>query len=252
MAVHRHRPGPGRVRSVHLLDRHLHSMRCYEQVRNGAVLHHWPVRVVEIGGGYAYGHAAQTHRALEDLAIARPQPGLTVLVPADPAQTRTIVRATMDLPGPAYLRVGKGGNAEVPGLGGRFALGRPEVVREGSDVLFLTCGSVVHEALAAARDLDADKVSAAVAVLAHLPPASARPVRVDPSLHVRCDRRGGIRPGPRPPVAEAIVEQGLGARLERRASGSRSRAHRGVSRRQAARCRVAGRGRPPLPASPRG
>jgi transketolase len=85
------------------------SMRCYEQVRNGAVLHHLPVRVVGIGGGYAYGHAGPTHHALEDLAIARTQPGLTVLVPADPAQTRTIVRATMDLPGPAYLRVGKGG-----------------------------------------------------------------------------------------------------------------------------------------------
>ena len=50
------------------------SMRCYEQVRNGALLHHLPVRVVGIGGGFAYGHAGPTHYALEDLAIARTQP----------------------------------------------------------------------------------------------------------------------------------------------------------------------------------
>jgi transketolase len=194
------------------------SMRCYEQVRNGAVLHHLPVRVVGIGGGYAYGHAGPTHHALEDLAIARTQPGLTVLVPADPAQTRTIVRASMDLPGPAYLRVGKGGNAEVPGLGGRFALGRPEVVREGSDVLFLACGSVVHEALAAARDLEGDKVSAAVAVLAHLPftagDALSALIRRFPS--VVTVEEGYVAGGLGSLVAEAIVEQGLGTRLERR------------------------------------
>jgi transketolase len=194
------------------------SMRCYEQVRNGPVLHHLPVRVVGIGGGYAYGHAGPTHHALEDLAIARTQPGLTVLVPADPAQTRTIVRATMDLSGPAYLRVGKGGNTEVPGLGGRFALGRPEVVREGSDVLFLACGSVVHEALAAARDLEADKVSAAVAVLAHLPftASDALSALIRRFTSVVTVEEGYVAGGLGSLVAETIVEQGLGARLERR------------------------------------
>jgi transketolase len=194
------------------------SMRCYEQVRNGAVLHHLPVRVVGIGGGYAYGHAGPTHHALEDLAIARTQPGLTVLVPADPAQTRTIVHATMDLPGPAYLRVGKGGNAEVPGLGGRFALGRPEVVREGGDVLFLTCGSVVHEALAAARDLEADKVSAAVAVLAHLPftASDALSALIRRFTSVITVEEGYVAGGLGSLVAETIAQQGLGTRLERR------------------------------------
>src|SRR3954469_24923245 len=64
------------------------SMRGYEQFRNGAVLHRLPVRVVGIGGGFAYGHAGPTHHALEDLAIARAQPGVTVLAPADQAQAR--------------------------------------------------------------------------------------------------------------------------------------------------------------------
>jgi len=144
------------------------SMRCYEQVRNGAILHGLPVRIVGIGGGFAYGHAGATHYALEDVAMMRAQAGITVLVPADPAQTRAIVRATMDLSGPAYLRVGKGGNPEVPGLGGRFAPGRPEVVRPGREVLLLAAGPIVHEALAAAERLSGSGGQPTVAVLAHL------------------------------------------------------------------------------------
>lgn len=145
------------------------SMRCYEQIRNGPLLHHLPVRIVGVGGGYAYGHAGPTHYALEDLSIARTQPGMTVIVPADPPQTAAALKATADIAGPVYLRIGKGGNTIVPGLDGRFAFGRPELVRDGSDVLFLTCGGITHEALQAAESLGSRGISAGVAVLAHIP-----------------------------------------------------------------------------------
>jgi transketolase len=191
------------------------SMRCYEQVRNGAVLHHLPVRVVGIGGGYAYGHAGPTHHALEDLAIARTQPGMTVLVPADPAQTRTVVRASMELRGPAYLRIGKGNNPEVPGLDGRFSFGTPEVVRPGGDLLFLACGSVVHEALAAAEGLRAQGVAAAVAVLAHLPFSASEPlVRLLRAFDLVVTVEEGYTAGGLGSlVAEAIAQEGLACRL---------------------------------------
>ena len=145
------------------------SMRCYEQVRDGALLHNLPVRVIGIGGGYAYGHAGPTHYALEDLSIARTQPGMTVLVPADPLQMRAALRASDGIAGTVYMRVGKGGNPEVPGLNGRFALGRPELIRRGSDILLLACGSITHEALSAAATLERDNISTAVAVMAHIP-----------------------------------------------------------------------------------
>jgi transketolase len=190
-------------------------MRCYEQVRNGALLHSLPVRIVGIGGGYAYGHAGPTHYALEDLAIFRTQPGMTTVAPADPAQAKSALRATIDLPGPVYLRIGKGGNPEVPGLGGRFALGRPEVVREGGDVLFLACGSIAHEALDAARLLEATGVSAAVAVLAHLSAAAS------PGLVALLRRFASVvtvedgyaAGGLGSLAAEAIAQEGLPCRL---------------------------------------
>ena len=145
------------------------SMRGYEQLRDGPVLHALPVRVVGIGGGFAYGHAGPTHYALEDLVITRAQPGLTVLAPADRAQTASVVRATANIPGPCYLRIGKGNNPPVPGLEGRFGLGRPELVRRGADLLFLATGSLTPEVVGAAERLGREGVSAAVAVQAHLP-----------------------------------------------------------------------------------
>jgi transketolase len=193
------------------------SMRCYEQVRNGAILQGLPVRVVGIGGGYAYGHAGATHHALEDLTIARTQPGLTVIVPADPAQTRSVMRALVGLPGPAYLRIGKGGNAEVPGLGGRFAPGRPEIVREGEKVLLLGTGSVVHEALVAADLLAERGVSAAVAVLAHLAFEASEELalllRRFPA--VVTVEEGYVSGGLGSLVGEAVAERGLRCRLRR-------------------------------------
>ncbi len=106
------------------------SLRPYEFIRNGPVLHGLPVRMIGVGGGFDYGVQGATHHGLEDLGVLRLLPGLTVLAPADHRQLETAVRATWDLPGPVYYRVGKDDTTTVPGLDGRFALGRAEVVPE--------------------------------------------------------------------------------------------------------------------------
>lgn len=144
------------------------SMRCYEQLRNGPVLHRLPVRVVGVGGGFSYGHAGPTHYGLEDLTITRTQPAMTVVAPADGAQARTVVRVTANLPGPVYLRIDKADLPDLPSLAGRFALDTPELLRPGRDLLFLATGAIAREALTAAELLWPQGVSAAVAVLAHL------------------------------------------------------------------------------------
>lgn len=147
------------------------SMRGYEQFRNGPVLHRLPVRVIGIGGGFAYGHAGITHFALEDYAILRALPGLTVVSPADPGQTRTALRETAGLPGPVYYRIGKGGNPTLPGLEGRFVLSGVDRIREGKDLLLLTTGPIAPEVANAAEALARQGVQATVAVAATLSPA---------------------------------------------------------------------------------
>lgn len=145
------------------------TLRCYEQLRDGPVLHGLPVRVIGMGGGFSYGHAGATHHALEDLAVTRIQPGLTVIAPADREQARTVMRATAEFPGPIYLRLDKNAAPEIPGLHGRFCLETPELVRTGADLLILATGSIAQEAVKAADILERRGLSAAVAVLAHLP-----------------------------------------------------------------------------------
>ena len=145
------------------------TMRCYEQFRNGAALHNLPIRLIGIGGGFSYGHAGPTHYALEDLTILRTQPAVTVIAPADRSQTRTALRSMTQHPGPVYYRIDKNERPDVPGLAGRFALGRPELIRSGRDVLLLSTGTITYDVLKAADQLASEGLSAAVAVMAHLP-----------------------------------------------------------------------------------
>ena len=72
------------------------TLRSYEFVRNGPVLHRLPVRIVGVGGGLEYGMNGLTHYALEDIAVMRTQPGMTVLAPADFQQARTALCASQD------------------------------------------------------------------------------------------------------------------------------------------------------------
>jgi transketolase len=192
------------------------SMRPYEFLRNGAVLHQLPVRVVGIGSGVDYGHNGITHYALEDVAIMRVQPELAVVAPCDPQQTRAAILATAELPGPAYLRLGKD-SAAVPGLNGRFRLGRAELIGDGTDLAIVTYGGIATEAVEAARLLAERGVGATVAVVASLAPAPVDdlaalletvPVAVTLESHYVVGGVGSL-------VAEVVADNGLGCRVVR-------------------------------------
>ena len=103
------------------------------------------------------GVAGGTHHALEDLALTRSLPNMTVVVPADAHQAWHATHATRDIDGPVYLRLG-GRMAEpaVTPVDGPFRLGKADTLREGSDVTVVACGCMVEPALRAAAAL-ADK-----------------------------------------------------------------------------------------------
>ncbi len=192
------------------------SMRAYEFVRNGPVLHDLPVRVVGVGEGFDYGPNGATHFPLEDIALMRAQPRLAVVAPADLAQARSAVLALADLPGPAYLKLGKGGRA-VPGLDGRFGLGRAELIGEGEDVALLAYGSMVAEAVDAAALLEVEGVRATVGVIASLAPPPVRdlvdlldrvPLAVALEAHYVTGGLGSL-------VSEVVAERSLGCRVVR-------------------------------------
>jgi transketolase len=146
------------------------ALRPFEFIRNGPVLHNLPVRIVGMGAGFEYGHAGSSHYGTEDVAILRTLPGLTVVIPADPAQTATAMQVTGTLPGPVYYSLGKDDRAVLPELGGRFELGRVQRLREGRDLAIVSMGSLTREALAAANELALHHVESTVAVVSNFNP----------------------------------------------------------------------------------
>jgi transketolase len=145
------------------------SLRPYEFIRNGPVLHQLPVRLVGVGGGLDYGHNGVTHYALEDVGVLRLQPGLSIIVPADPEQADKAVRASIDIDGPMYFRVGKEARP-IPGLNGRFQLGRAALIGDGRHVAILALGPSAREAVDAAEMLAEEGIEATVAVVSTLNP----------------------------------------------------------------------------------
>lgn len=147
------------------------SLRPYEFIRNGPVLHRLPVRIVGVGAGFEYGPAGPTHHGIDDAAALRPQPGLTIITPADAQQMRSALLATWEHAGPIYYRIGKEEKIFVPNLDGRFRLGRAEIVRRGGDLAFVVMGALAPEAYAAAEQLASQGIAATVAVVSSFNPS---------------------------------------------------------------------------------
>lgn len=89
------------------------TLRCLEQIRNDVAYHGANVKIVAVGGGFAYGNLGMSHHATEDIAVMRAIPGMTVLSPADCYETREAVKLAVQINGPVYLRLGRGGELDV-------------------------------------------------------------------------------------------------------------------------------------------
>jgi len=146
------------------------SLRPFEFIRNGPVMHRLPVRIVGMGMGFEYGHSGSSHYALEDIGVMRTLPGLTIVVPADSSQAATAIRDTHDVAGPVYYSLGKDDKISVPGLNGCFELGRVQVVRQGGDVAIVAMGSISQEAVAGAAKLSKRGIEATIIVVSNFNP----------------------------------------------------------------------------------
>lgn len=89
------------------------TLRCMEQIRNDAAYHNANVKIVAVGGGFAYGQLGMSHHATEDVAMMRAIPNMTVLAPADSAETVEAVKLAAKIDGPVYIRLGRGGEKNI-------------------------------------------------------------------------------------------------------------------------------------------
>ena len=128
------------------------TLRCLEQIRNDVAYHRLPVTVVAVGAGMAYGNLGYSHHAVQDLAVMRSLPEMTILSPADPGEARESVQWLAGHPGPSYLRVGKAGEAELHSVRG-LHLGPLCIHAGASDCAVVATGSVLKSVLAATAKL---------------------------------------------------------------------------------------------------
>lgn len=129
------------------------TMRCLEHIRNDVCYHNANVKIVTVGGGFAYGAMGATHHAIEDLAVMRALPGMMVVAPGDPIEARAATRAITEYAGPCYLRLGKAGEPVVHQTEIRFELGKAIQMREGRDATLICTGGILQTAVRTAQRL---------------------------------------------------------------------------------------------------
>jgi transketolase len=149
------------------------TLRCLEQIRNDGCYHNANLKVVSVGGGFAYGSLGSSHHATEDLAIMRALPGMVVFAPGDPVEVECITRLAVNHQGPCYLRLGKAGEPVVHGAPLDFKIGESLAVRPGRDLTLISTGGMLRSSVLAAEELEAHGVSAGVVSMPTLKPIDA-------------------------------------------------------------------------------
>jgi transketolase len=145
------------------------TLRCLEQIRNDICYHRADVKVIAVGGGYAYASQGYTHHALEDVAIMSALPGMEVFVPCDPLETRLATELIASSQRPSYLRLSRAGE---PVLTAHLSedIRVPRILKPGREILLFTSGPIASSSLAAAHKLTADGLDVGVISVTCLKP----------------------------------------------------------------------------------
>lgn len=197
------------------------TRRCFDQIAIDVCLENLPVRLIATGGGTVYAPLGPTHLAFEDMAILRALPNMAIVAPVDELEMVKAMEASLDWPGPLYIRVGKGNEPIVTQPETFFAIGHALEMRAPGRVALLSTGIVTAKALKAADLLAAKGVTAGVIHFATLKPldrAAVLAAAATAELVVTVEEHtsmGGLGSA----VAEVMAEEPSGSRLLRLSLG---------------------------------
>lgn len=130
------------------------TFRALEQIRNDVAYHQLPVVIVAVGAGLSYGTLGYTHHAVEDIAVMRAIPNISIYSPADAAEVGLILPEILRRKGPAYLRLGKGGELHCHESAPNLSSAGISLTEESRPILLLTTGAITRKALDALSILD--------------------------------------------------------------------------------------------------
>jgi transketolase len=150
--------------------------RCWEQIRLAVAYPKQNVKIVSTHCGISVGEDGASHQALEDIAIMRAIPNMTVISPADAHQAYAATIAMADYKGPCYMRLGRAKFPEIYPEDVGFEIGKADVLREGKDITLIGTGQMVSCCLDAAEALSKEGISAEVINISTIKPLDAETV----------------------------------------------------------------------------
>lgn len=188
-----------------------------EQIRTDLAYPRMPVRILAHHAGIAMGFYGTSHHAVEDIAIMRAIANMTIVSPCDGASTRAALRATVDIDGPVYVRLGRGVEKDVYDTPPELRIGRFVRLRDGTDATIIATGVPVRAALDAAAVLEGEGISVEVLDAIFIKPLDVEAIvssarRTGAVLTVEEHNPNGGLGGA---VAEAIAESGCSCSFAR-------------------------------------
>jgi transketolase len=147
--------------------------KAWEQIRQSVCVPELNVKICATHAGLTVGEDGKSHQMLEDIALMRVLPHMTVIVPADATEAAAAVRAAADHEGPVYIRLSRAATPVLFPEDHPFAIGKGHVLHDGTDLAIIACGVEVAESLQAAQQLEASGVSVRVIDMPSIKPIDA-------------------------------------------------------------------------------
>ena len=153
------------------------TMRCFEQVRLDLAYNFMNVKLVGVGAGLTYGPLGSSHHALEDIAIMRSLPDMTVLCPGDPIETRELIKRSYEYEGPVYIRLGKNGEPKIHPDETRIEIGKSITVLKGNDLALITTSNMLETGKKWVEEWKQDGVNVSLISMPSLKPFDSSTVK---------------------------------------------------------------------------
>lgn len=193
------------------------TIRCLEQIKVDLCTQNLPVAIVGVGAGYAYATDGPTHHAVHDVALMRVMPGMRIWNPSDHTMISGLVPRLLDHEGPKYIRLDKGAFPDLyVDREDDFSTGHC-VLKEGSDLMIVATGIMVHRALQVAENLSQSGIDTGVTDLYRIKPIDKNGLGkvIGDSKHIATLEENSVVGGVGTTVAELMAESGVGKPLRR-------------------------------------
>jgi len=193
------------------------TMRCFEQVRLDLAYNKSNVKIVGVGAGFTYGSLGSSHHALEDIAIMRSLPNMTVLCPGDPVEARELIKQSYEHTGPVYIRLGKNGEPKIHPEGKKIPLGKAIEISNGDDLILITTSTMLETGKRWVDEWKDEEISVSLVSMPTMKPFDVESIKkfILRNIPIISLEEHNIIGGLGSAISEVIADTGIGVKFLR-------------------------------------